>query len=187
MLEALSDEEKRSAEQLALMQARYTAIIASSEDAIMSKTLDGIITSWNPAAVRMFGYTEQEALGRPMAMLIPLDRIAEEPQIIARIRRGEPVEHFETVRVRKDGKLIDIAATISPMLDADGRIIGASKIVRDISERVSASRAVHDSEVRLRAILDNVLDGILTINEVGTVESINHAACRISVMTQARC
>ncbi|MCX7185484.1 MAG: PAS domain S-box protein [Nitrosospira sp.] len=179
MLETLSDEEKSSAEELALMQARYAAIIASSDDAIMSKTLDGIITSWNPAAVRMFGYTEQEALGQPMAMLIPANRADEEPQIIARIRRGERVEHFETVRVRKDGKLIDIAATISPMLDANGRIMGASKIVRDISERVSILQAVHDSEARLSAILDNVLDGILTINEVGTVESMNRAACRI--------
>lgn len=179
MLETLSDEEKSSAEELALMQARYAAIIASSDDAIMSKTLDGIITSWNPAAVRMFGYTEQEALGQPMAMLIPANRADEEPQIIARIRRGERVEHFETVRVRKDGKLIDIAATISPVLDANGRIMGASKIVRDISERVSILQAVHDSEARLSAILDNVLDGILTINEVGTVESMNRAACRI--------
>jgi len=102
-----------------------------------------------------------------MSMLIPADRADEEPQIIARIQRGERVEHFETVRVRKDGKLIDISATISPMLSADGRIMGASKIVRDISERRSILQAVHDSEALLSAILDNVLDGMLTINEVG--------------------
>lgn len=124
--------ERKEAEEI---QAKFAAIIASSDDAIMSKTLDGIITSWNPGAEKMFGYSTQEAVGQPMAMLIPPECTHEESQILARIARGEPVEHFETVRMRKDGKQINISATISPIKDGSGKIIGASKIARDITER----------------------------------------------------
>lgn len=111
------------------------AIINSSEDAIISKDLNGVIISWNTGAERLFGYTAQEAVGRPVTLLIPPDRLDEEPGILERIRRGESIEHYETVRRRKDGALLDISLTVSPITDARGRIVGASKIARDITER----------------------------------------------------
>ena len=114
---------------------RIAAIVESSDDAILTKNLDGVITSWNSGAERLFGYTADEVVGKPVTILIPVDRRDEEPAILARIRRGERVDHYETIRQRKDGSLIDISLTISPVRDPDGRIIGASKIARDISER----------------------------------------------------
>jgi PAS domain S-box-containing protein len=119
-------------------QLRLAAIVASSDDAIISKTLEGIITSWNAAAQRTFGYAAEEAVGRPITILIPPDRRYEESQIIERLRRGESVHHFETVRLTKNGREIHVSLAISPMKDADGQIIGASKIARDITERKRA-------------------------------------------------
>src|SRR5215470_4451205 len=117
---------------------RLAAIVRSSEEAIVGKDLDGIIHAWNPAAERLFGFTEQEAIGRSIRMIVPADRQGEEDEVLRRLRRGESIEHMETVRVRKDGTLINIALTVSPIRDADGRIIGASKIARDIGERLRA-------------------------------------------------
>src|SRR5918912_2942625 len=114
------------------------AIVESAEDAVVTKTLDGVITSWNKGAERVFGYTAEEAIGRSVTMLIPEDHPDEEPSIIARLRAGERIEHYETVRVRKDGTLIDISLTVSPIRDSRGRIIGASKIARDITARKRA-------------------------------------------------
>ena len=111
------------------------AIVESCEDAILTMDLNGVITSWNSAALRLFGYTAEEAIGKPVTLLYPKDRYSEEPAILARIRRGERVEHYETVRQRKDGTLIDISLTISPVKDPQGKITGASKIARDITER----------------------------------------------------
>jgi PAS domain S-box-containing protein len=127
--------------------AFLAAIVESSEDAIISKSLQGIITTWNKSAERVFGYTTDEAVGRPITMLIPEDRLDEEPGILARIRSGERVDHFETVRRRKDGGLIDISLTISPIRDGTGNIIGASKIARDISDR---KRAAQHQDLLLR-------------------------------------
>lgn len=110
------------------------AIVESSDDAILSKDLNGVITSWNRGAQRIFGYTPEEAVGQPVTMLMPPDRVNEEAGILARIRRGERVDHYETVRRRKDGTLLDISLTVSPITDSHGRIIGASKIARDITE-----------------------------------------------------
>src|SRR5437867_1657217 len=115
--------------------ARLAAIVASSEDAIISETLDGIITSWNPAAERMFGWTPAEAIGRHMTLIIPEERRAEEDEVLARIRRGERVEHFDTVRITRDRRLVDVSLTASPVTDSTGGIVGASKIARDITER----------------------------------------------------
>ncbi len=114
---------------------RLAAIVESSDDAILAKDLNGIITSWNGGAERLFGYTADEAVGRPITMLIPADRQGEEPGILARLRRGERIDHYETIRRRKDGSLVEISLTVSPVRAGDGRIIGASKIARDITER----------------------------------------------------
>src|SRR5579863_6543659 len=119
-------------------RGRLAAIVESSDDAIISKTLDGFILTWNPAAERVFGYSAQEAVGKSMMMLIPPDRRTEEPSILARIAGGERVDHFETVRVRKDGRRIDVSVTISPIKDSKGAIIAASKIAGDITERKAA-------------------------------------------------
>jgi PAS domain S-box-containing protein len=118
-----------------LSQARLAALVESSDDVIVSKTLDGVITSWNRAAERMFGWTSDEAVGRHITLIIPEERWPEENEVLASIRRGERVDHFETVRVAKDGSLRDVSITVSPIRDATGRIAGASKIARDISER----------------------------------------------------
>ncbi len=116
------------------------AIVESSDDAIVSKDLNGIVRSWNVAAERMFGYRPDEMIGQSIRKLIPADRQSEEDEVLAQLRRGQKVDHFETVRQRRDGTLIPISLTISPILDADGRVIGASKIARDISEKKSAER-----------------------------------------------
>jgi PAS domain S-box-containing protein len=132
--------ERRRAEEA---ESRLTAIVHSSDDAIVSKDLNGIVRSWNPAAQRLFGYTSEEAIGRSITLIIPPERLAEEDDVLRRMRRGEAVDHFETVRVRKDGTRIDISLTTSPVRNAAGEIIGASKIARDISDRkrVEAERA----------------------------------------------
>lgn len=116
------------------MQARLASIVATSDDAIVSKNLDGIVQSWNAAAERIFGYTAEEMIGQPILTILPPERAHEEPEILSKIRAGERVDHFETVRVRKDGRRIDVSVTISPLRDSSGKIIGASKIARDITE-----------------------------------------------------
>jgi PAS domain S-box-containing protein len=121
-----------------------SAIIESADDAIVTKTLEGKITSWNRGAERMFGYTAEEAIGQSVTMLIPDDHIDEEPAIIAKLRAGERIEHYETVRIRKDGTLLDISLTVSPIRDANNKIIGASKIARDISQRKHAERTLQE-------------------------------------------
>ena len=118
------------------------AIIESADDAIISKTLEGIITSWNAGAQRIFGYTAEEAIGKPVTMLIPLEHPDEEPAILARLRKGERIEHYETVRVRKDGRHIDISLTVSPIKGPNGQIVGASKIARDITDQRNARKAL---------------------------------------------
>ncbi len=142
--------ERKQAEQAC---AYLGAIVESSDDAIISKTLEGVITSWNDGAERLFGYSAEEAIGQPITMLIPPERLEEEPKIIERLRRGERVDHFETKRRRKDGTLLDISLTISPVKDEQGRVVGASKVARDISERKQAEQALRESEERLRLAL----------------------------------
>jgi PAS domain S-box-containing protein len=118
------------------------ALIESADDAIISKTLEGIITSWNNGAERIFGYTAEEAVGQPVTMLIPPDHIDEEPTILARLRTGERIEHYETIRQTKDGRLIDISLTVSPIIGPNGLIVGASKIARDITDQRQARKAL---------------------------------------------
>lgn len=131
-------------------RGRLAAIVQSSDDAIIGKSLDGIVTSWNEGARRLFGYTAEEMVGQPIARLIPGDRLEEEPDILARLRRGERVEHFETVRQHQDGSLLDVSVSISPIRDASGRIVGASKIARDVGVRRRAQAAVDQAHERLR-------------------------------------
>jgi PAS domain S-box-containing protein len=133
-------------------QNRLAAIVESSEDAIVSKDLDGIITSWNKAAERIFGYKPEEAVGRHITLIIPTDRLGEEDDILARLRRGERTDHFETVRKRKDGTLFDVSVTISPVKDAHGRVIGASKVARDITDRKAMERALREAELSGRLL-----------------------------------
>lgn len=127
---------------------RLAAIVEGSDDAIIRKNLDGIIETWNAGAERIFGYTADEVIGKPVTILMPSDRVDEEPGILARLRQGERVDHYETVRQRKDGSLIDMAITISPIRDGDGNVVAASKIARDISQRKRAEAALRESGQR---------------------------------------
>jgi PAS domain S-box-containing protein len=144
---------------------RLAAIVESSDDAIVSKDLNGVITSWNKAAERIFGYRAEEVIGRPISVLIPPDRANEEPGILNRIRHGERVDHYETIRRHKNGGLLDISLTISPVKDGTGRIVGASKIARDISHRKRSER-------QQRALFELVA----TVNRVAALPEIYAAA-----------
>ena len=131
------------------IRLRYAAIVESSDDAIVAKTLDGVISAWNAAAERMFGYTEHEAIGQPITMIIPPDLYEEEYEILRRLRAGERVDHYETVRVTRAGQCIDVSLTISPLRDPAGKIVGCSKIARDITKAKQVGAALRQSEQRL--------------------------------------
>jgi PAS domain S-box-containing protein len=148
------------------------SIVESSDDAIVSKDLNGIIKSWNGGAERLFGYTAEEIIGKPITILIPADRIDEEPEIIECVRRGARVDHYDTVRRRKDGSLIDISLTVSPLKDADGRIIGASKIARDITER---KRAQEQQKLLVNEMKHRIKNSLATIQAIATQTLNQHA------------
>lgn len=130
------------------VKRRLAALVDSSDDAIITKTLDGVITTWNPAAERMYGYTAAEAIGQPVTMLIPDDHADEEPGILLRLSRGDRIDHYETVRRRKDGGIIHVSLSVSPIIDSSGRIIGASKIARDITRQKHDEAALRDADRR---------------------------------------
>ena len=151
-----------------------SAIVESSDDAIASKDLNGIITSWNRGAERLFGYAANEVVGRPVTMLMPPERVSEETEILARIRRGDRLEHFQTVRRRKDGSLFDASLTVSPIKDDTGRVIGASKILRDITEVKRAEKLLRESEAELRSLADSIPQLAWMADPSGEVFWFNH-------------
>ena len=154
------------------------AIVDSSEDAIVSKTLDGTITSWNRGAERLFGYSADDAIGQSITLIIPTDRLDEEKEILARISRGERIEHFETIRRTRDGRLVDISLSISPVRAADGTLVGASKIARDISPRRDVERG-KQAEALLAAIVASSDDAIVSKTLKGIITSWNAGAERL--------
>jgi PAS domain S-box-containing protein len=149
------------------IRQRLVSIVESSQDAIVAKDLNGIITNWNHGAQQLFGYTAEEVIGKPVTVLIPHDHLNEEPEILNRIRRGEKVDHYETIRRRKDGSLVEISLMVSPVKDAEGRIVGASKIARDITER---RRAEEQRQLLLREMnhrvknLFSLASGVVTLS-----------------------
>jgi len=146
---ALLRTEIESRKSMEIELRRIASIVESSDDAILSKTLEGIILTWNNGAERIFGYKAAEVVGKPVTILIPAERHNEEPIILDRIRRGERIDHYETVRQRKDGSLVDISLTVSPIRDAEGRVIAASKIARDITDRKRAEREIREARNEL--------------------------------------
>jgi PAS domain S-box-containing protein len=175
-----SEEARRAAERAAL---QLVSIVESSDDAIISKDLDGVIRTWNAGAERLFGYTAEEAVGRPVTMLIPAERQDEEPGILARIHRGERVHHYETIRRRKDGSPVAISLTVSPVRDGSGRIIGASKIARDITERKEAQQKLQENERYLQELLAAIPAAIYTTDADGKITYFNQAAVDLAGRT----
>ena len=166
--------------------AHLAAIVKSSDDAIVSKDLTGIVVTWNQAAERLFGYRADEMIGQPVIRLIPPDRHNEEQRILEVVSRGGVVETYETIRRRKDGTDFHVSVTVSPLFDGQGRVIGASKIARDITERVQQQDLLAQSRERLRqalqyqeAIFNNLGEGLYTVNRQGLVVSLNRAAERL--------
>jgi PAS domain S-box-containing protein len=159
------------------------AVVESSDDAIISKDLNGIIATFNPGAERLFGYKAGEVIGKPVTILMPPDRQHEEPQILARIRRGELVDHYETVRRRKDGTLVDVSLTVSPVNDNQGRIVGASKIARDITSRKLSEVKLRDSERQLQELIAAIPAAIYTTDAEGKITYFNQAAVEFAGRT----
>jgi PAS domain S-box-containing protein len=156
--------------------AFLAALVESSDDAIVSKDLNGVITSWNRGAERMFGYNAAEVIGRPVTILIPPDQADEEPRILERIRRGERIEHYETVRQRKNGSKLNVSLTVSPIKDRNGKVIGASKIARDISERHRVRDRLRQSEERFHVTLASIGDGVISTDNEARVTFMNSVA-----------
>jgi len=154
------------------VNSHLAAIVESSEDAIASKDLNGIITSWNKSAERLFGYTAEEIIGKPVTTIIPPELHDDEPRILAKIRAGERIEHFETVRVRKNGQRVIVSLTVSPIKDGKGRIVGAAKIVRDVTQK----KKLEEDALRLAAIVESSDDAIASKDINGIVTSWNHSA-----------
>jgi diguanylate cyclase (GGDEF)-like protein/PAS domain S-box-containing protein len=167
------------------LDSRLAAIIESTDDAVISKKLDGTVLSWNPAAERIFGYSAVEMIGRSIKRLFPPERDAEEDLLLTSIARGERVAHFETVRIRKDGTPLQVSVTLSPLRDEQGRIVGVSKIARDITERQRMVSALAEQSERFRVTLRSIADAVVSTDARGNVDFINPAAQRLTGWTQA--
>lgn len=157
-------------------QELYAAVITGSHDAIITKTLDGMVTSWNGGAERLFGYTVKEMIGKPIVTLIPPAQFVEETEILARIGRGEHITQYDTRRQRKNGSLIEVSISVSPLHDSQGRIVGASEIARDISVQKVVARLVEHRDEILRTIASSVLDAVLMMDGGGKIVFWNRAA-----------
>ena len=173
--------EQRQAE---LTRGWLAAIVESSDDAIVSKTLDGRITSWNPGAVRLFGYAPEEIIGKPITTIVPPELYEEEAEVLARLRRGERVEHFETTRVAKDGRRLDVSLTVSPVRDEEGTIVGASKIARDIGERKRTERLLREAERRKDEFLAVLAHELR--NPLAPLRNAAELLCRQSVASHSQ-
>jgi diguanylate cyclase (GGDEF)-like protein/PAS domain S-box-containing protein len=165
-----------AAESELVTASRLAAIVESSADAIIGKTLDGVITTWNAGAKGMYGYTADEAVGCNISMVVPSDRCDELPDLLERLGRGERVEPLETERIRKDGVVLDVSITVSPVRDATGRIVGASSVARDITHAKLAVRALRASEARKTAVVESAPDCIITMDHEGRIIEFNPAA-----------
>jgi two-component system sensor kinase FixL len=161
------------------MTSRLAAIVTSSDDAIIGKTLDGTVTDWNSGAEAIFGYTAAEAVGKPLSMLLLAGQEDEMLHILERIREGERVEHYETRRRRKDGEVIDVSLTISPIWDSNGQLLGASKVARDITLTKRALVDLQEREAHLRSVLATIPDAMIVIDETGIMRSFSAAAERL--------
>ncbi len=159
----------------ALESAQLAALVSSSDDAIVSKTLDGTITSWNAGATNILGYQADEMIGQPITRIIPPELHQEEKQILARLHRGERIQHYETVRLAKDGRRVDISLTVSPLFNQSGKVVGASKVARDITERKLAEQALRETAARLRTLTETAVDGVILIDARGVVLMFNPA------------
>jgi two-component system sensor kinase FixL len=159
--------------------SRLAAIVASSDDAIVGKSLEGIVTDWNRGAEEIFGYKADEILGKSVTILLPDDRAGETEHILGLIRQGERVDHYETQRRRKDGMIIDVSVTVSPVWDATGRLVGASKVARDVSGAKVAQSALAEREAHLQSVLDTVPDAMIVIDTRGIVQSFSTTAERL--------
>jgi PAS domain S-box-containing protein len=167
-------------------QARYklAAIVESSDDAVVSKDLNGIIQTWNASAQRIFGFTPEEAIGRPITIIIPQDLQDEEKEIIRKLRNGERIEHFETLRVTKSGERRNISLTVSPVRDAQGKVVGASKVARDVTERRQIDEALRKQEAHLRAAFSQTYSFFALMTLDGTILEVNRAAIEASGRTR---
>lgn len=157
-------------------QSRLAAIIASSDDAIVAMTLDGAVTDWNRGAETIFGYPAGEMIGKSITRILPVGKENEEREILARIGRGERIEHFDTKRQRKDGRIIDVSVTVSPLADEEGRIVGASKVARDVTAAMASQQALLEREAHLKSVLDTVPDAMIVIDTRGLIQSFSAAA-----------
>jgi two-component system sensor kinase FixL len=158
-----------------LESSRLAAIVSSSDDAIVSKTLDGTITSWNAGATDILGYEADEMIGQPITRIIPPELHEEEKQILVRLRQGERIRHYETTRLAKDGRRVDISLTVSPLFNQAGKVVGASKVARDITERKLAEQALRETAARLRTLTETAVDGVILIDARGVVLMFNSA------------
>lgn len=168
MMQDITEEKKAAAD-----NAKLAAIVQSSDDAIISKSTEGIVTSWNLSAERMFGFTAREMIGQPILTIIPMDRIDEEPFILSQLRSGKSIDHFETKRIAKNGDTIDVSLTISPIRDKQGKVIGISKIARNITEAKKAESLLIESEKRFRLLAESLPQLVWVTDEKGKQEYIS--------------
>ena len=159
-----------------LTRRLLAALVESSDDAIISKDVNGIVTSWNKGAERIFGYSAEEIIGKSISVIAAPDRIDEMPQILERIKRGERIDHYETIRKAKDGTLVNISLTVSPIHDEEGRVVGASKVARDITDQIRVRAELGEEKERLRVTLNSIGDGVITTDAAARLTYLNPVA-----------